>query len=50
MVKQKKRTRITQSRKNCAINYALQWKKKKKISLVLTKPYCSLANHNTECR
>ena len=49
MVKQKKRTRITQSGKNCAIESArLIWKQK--ISLVLTKSYCSLANHNPEFR
>ena len=51
MVKQKKRTLITQSGKNWAINCAiggmcLIWKQK--ISLVLTKSYCSLANHNPE--
>ena len=53
MVKQKKRTRIMQSGKNCAINCAIQaayliWKQK--ISLVLTKLYCSLFNHNPEFR
>ena len=52
-VKQKKCTRITQSGKNCAINCAilgmrLIWKQK--ISLVVTKPYCSLANLNPEFR
>ena len=51
MFKQKKRTLITQSRKNWTINCAiggtcLIWKQK--ISLVLTKSYCSLANHNPE--
>ena len=53
MVKQKKRTRITQSGKNCAINCAIEGARliwKQKISLVLTKPYCSLANHNPEFR
>ena len=53
MVKQKKRTHITQSKKNCAINCASQgvcliWKQK--IWLALTKPYRLLANHNPEFR
>ena len=49
MVKQKKRTRITQSGKNCAIQGArLIWKRK--ILFVLTKPYCLLANQNPEFR
>ena len=44
MLKQKKRTRITQSGKNCAIQGArLIWKQK--IWLVLTRSYCLLANH-----
>ena len=43
MVKQKKRLRITQSVKNCAIQGArLIWKQK--IWLVLTKPYFLVAN------
>ena len=45
MVKQKKCTRITQSGKNYAINYAIQGARmswKQKISLVLTKPYSLL--------
>ena len=37
IVKQRKRTRITQSGKNCAINCAFQ-----------TKPYCLLPSHNPE--
>ena len=49
MVKQKKRTCITQLGKNCVFQGArLIWKQK--IWLVLTKPYCSLANHNPEFR
>ena len=53
IVKQKKRKCITQLGKNCAIDCAIQgvrliWKQK--IWLVLTKPYCSLANHNPEFR
>ena len=53
MVKQKKRTRITHSEKNCPTKSAIQdarliWKQK--IWLVLTKPHCLLANHNPEFR
>ena len=47
MVKQKKHTHITQSGKNYTINCTIQGARliwKQKISLVLTKPYCSLAN------
>ena len=47
MVKEKKCTRITQSGKNYAINYAMQGarvSRKQKISLVLTKPYCLLGS------
>ena len=49
MVKQKKRTRITQSGKNCTINCTIQGARfilNEKISLVLTKPRCTLANHD----
>ena len=41
------------SRKNCAINCTIHGKRlisKQKICLVLTKPYCLLANHNPEFR
>ena len=49
MVKHKKRSRITESGKICAIQgVRLIWKQK--ISLILTKPYCSLANHKPEFR
>ena len=49
MVEQKKRTRITQSGKNCAINCAIMGARliwKQTIWLVLIRPYCWLANHN----
>ena len=45
--------RITQSGKNCSINCAIPGARfiwKQKIWLVLTKPYCLLANHNPEFR
>jgi len=50
MVKQKKRRRIMQSGKTCTINCTILGSRheKEKIWLVLTKPYCSLANHNPE--
>ena len=47
MVKQKKRTRITQSGRNCAIQCVrLIWKQK--IWLVLFKPYCLVASQMRE--
>ena len=51
MVKQTKRTRITQSGKNCAINWATQGARliwKQNIWLVLTKPCCLVANQKRE--
>ena len=53
MVNQKKCRRIMQSGKTCAINCTILGSRliwKEKIWLVLTKPYCSLANHNPEFR
>ena len=51
MVKQTKCKRIMQSGKTCTINCTILGSRliwKEKIWLVLTKPYCSLANHNPE--
>ena len=48
----KKRMCIMQSGKNCAINCTIQGRcliGKWKIWLVLTKPYCSLANLEFQC-
>ena len=53
MVKQKKRSRITQSGKNCAINCTIMGARliwKQTIWLLLIRPYCWLANHNAEFR
>ena len=55
MVKQKKRTCITQSGKNCVIKLrhpcqARAWFESKRFDWFFQKPYCLLANHSPEFR